>query len=60
MSTELLSLEGTQVTIDLSRAMLTSEENIQESLNHADRVATEAALEYTAVSNPKLQQFSIA
>ncbi len=29
MAAQLLSIEGSQVTIDLSRSMLTSEENIQ-------------------------------
>jgi hypothetical protein len=50
MSAQLLSIEGLQVkiegTIDLSRSMLTSEENIQQSLNHTGRLATEAALQY--------------
>ena len=50
MGVQLLRMEGTQVklevTIDLSRSMLTSEENIQQSLNDAGRVATSAALKY--------------
>ena len=50
MSAQLLSVEGSQVkievTIDLSRSMLTSEENIQQSLNHTGCLATEAALQY--------------
>ena len=50
MGVQLLSIEGSQVkmevTIDLSRSMLTSEENIQQSLNNAGCMATEAALKY--------------
>jgi hypothetical protein len=50
MSVQLVGIEGTQVkiemTIDLSRSMLTSEENIQQSLNEAGCKATEAALKY--------------
>jgi hypothetical protein len=50
MSVQLVGIEGTQVkiemTIDLSRSMLTSEENIQKSLNEAGCMATEAALKY--------------
>ena len=50
MGVQLLGIEGTQVkievTIDLSRALLTSEENIQESLNEAGCLATVAALKY--------------
>jgi hypothetical protein len=50
MSVQLVSIEGTQVkieiTIALSRSMMTSEETIQESLNEAGRMATEAALKY--------------
>jgi hypothetical protein len=50
MSAQVLSVEGSQVkievTIDLSRSMLTSEENIQQSLNHTGCLATEAALQY--------------
>ena len=50
MGAQLLSIEGSQVTIevtiDLSRSMLTSEENIQQSLNDAGCIATEAALKY--------------
>lgn len=46
----LLSIEGSQVkmevTIDLSRSILTSEENIQQSLNEVGCMATEAALKY--------------
>ncbi len=50
MSARLLGIEGTQVklevTIDLSRSMLTSEENIQQSLNEGGCLATAAALKY--------------
>lgn len=50
MSVQLLSIEGSQVrievTIELSRSMLTSEENIQETLKDAGCIATEAALKY--------------
>jgi hypothetical protein len=50
MGARLLSIEGSQVklevTIDLSRSMLTSEENIQQSLNDGGRIATEVALKY--------------
>jgi hypothetical protein len=50
MGAQLLRLEGAQVTIqvtiDLSRSMLTSEETIQQSLNDVGCIATEAALKY--------------
>ena len=50
MGAQLLSIEGSQVkievTIDLSRSMLTSEENIQQTLNQTGCIATEAALKY--------------
>jgi hypothetical protein len=50
MGVQLVSVEGVQVkiemTIDLSRSMLTSEENIQKSLNEAGTIATGAALKY--------------
>lgn len=50
MGAQLLSIEGSQVkiqvTIDLSRSMLTSEETIQQSLNQAGCMATAAALQY--------------
>jgi hypothetical protein len=50
MGAQLLSIEGSQVrievTIDLSRSMLTSEENIQQTLNETGCIATEAALKY--------------
>jgi hypothetical protein len=50
MGAQLLSIEGSQVrievTIDLSRSMLTSEENIQQTLNETGCIATAAALKY--------------
>jgi hypothetical protein len=50
MGAQILSIEGSQVklevTLDLSRSMLTSEENIQQSLNEAGCLATSAALKY--------------
>lgn len=50
MGVQVLSIEGSQVklevTIDLSRSMLTSEENIQQNLNKVGCIATAAALKY--------------
>lgn len=50
MSAQLLSIAGSQVkievTIDLNRSMLTSEENIQQTLNETGCIATAAALKY--------------
>ena len=50
MCARLLSVEGSQVkievTIELSRSMLTSEESIQQSLNEAGCLASKAALQY--------------
>jgi hypothetical protein len=50
MGAQLLGIEGTQVkievTIELSRSMLRSEESIQASLNEAGRIATLSALKY--------------
>ena len=50
MGVQLLSIEGSQVkmkvTIELSRSMLTSEENIRHSLNEVGCMATVAALKY--------------
>lgn len=50
MGARILSIEGSQVklevTIDLSRSMLTSEQNIQQSLNEGGCLATLAALKY--------------
>ena len=59
MGAQLLSFEGTQitleVTIDLSRSMLTSEENIQQSLNEAGCIATGAALKYLDTDGSALE-----
>lgn len=50
MGVQLVSNEGSQikieVTIDLSRSMLTSEENIQNSINEVGQIASKAALKY--------------
>ena len=50
MGAQLMGIEGKQVKIEvkieLSRSMLTSEENIQQSLNEAGSIATLAALKY--------------
>lgn len=50
MGVQLVSNEGSQikieVTIDLSRSMLTSEENIQNSINEVGQMASKAALKY--------------
>jgi hypothetical protein len=50
MGAQLLSIEGSQVklevTIELSRSMLSSKANIQQSLNDGGRLTTEAALKY--------------
>jgi hypothetical protein len=50
MGARILSIEGSQikleVTVDLSRSLLTSEQNIQQSLNEGGLIATEAALKY--------------
>jgi len=50
MGAQLVNFEGSQVTlevtIDLSCSLLTSEEIIQQSLNEAGCIATEAALKY--------------
>ena len=59
MSAQLLSIEGSQVkievTIDLSRSMLTSEENIQHSLNEIGCIATVAALKYLDTDGSALE-----
>lgn len=59
MCAQLLSIEGSQVkievTVDLSRSMLASEENIQQSLNNAGRIATEAALKYLDTDGSALE-----
>jgi hypothetical protein len=48
MGVQLVSIEGSQVkievTINLSRSMLTSEENIQNSINEVGQMATKAAV----------------
>lgn len=58
MGAQLLSIEGSQVrievTIDLSRSMLTSEENIQQSLNETGCIATAAALKYLDTDGSEL------
>ena len=50
MGVQLINIEGTrvkmEVTIELSRSMLTSEENIKHCLNETGCIATEAALKY--------------
>ena len=50
MGARILSIQGSQVklevTIDLSRSLLTSEENIQQNFNEAGCLATSAALKY--------------
>lgn len=59
MGVQLVSVEGTQVkiemTIDLSRSMLTSEENIQSSLNEAGSIATGAALKYLDTDGSRIE-----
>jgi hypothetical protein len=59
MSAKLIGIEGStvklEVTLELSRSMLTSEENIQQSLNTAGRIATEAALKYLDTDGSALE-----
>ena len=59
MGVQLVGLEGTQVkieiTIDLSCSMLTSEENIQESLNEAGCIGTVAALKYLDIDGSPIE-----
>ncbi len=59
MGVQLVSVEGTQVkiemTIELSRSMLTSEENIQSSLNKAGSIATGAALKYLDTDGSQIE-----
>jgi hypothetical protein len=59
MSAKLIGIEGStvklEVTLELSRSMLTSEENIQQSLNTAGRIATEAALKYLDTDGSPLE-----
>jgi hypothetical protein len=58
MSAQLLRIEGSQVkievTIDLSRSMLSSEENIQQTLNETGCIATAAALKYLDTDGSKI------
>ena len=58
MGAQLLSIEGSQVrievTIDLTRSMLTSEENIQQTLNETGCMATAAALKYLDTDGSEL------
>ena len=59
MGVRLVSVEGTQVkiemTIELSRSMLTTEENIQENLNQAGGIATGAALKYLDTDGSRIE-----
>lgn len=59
MSAKLISINGStvklEVTLELGRSMLTSEENIQQSLNAAGRIATEAALKYLDTDGSALE-----
>ena len=59
MGVQLVSVEGTQVkiemTIELSRSMLTSEENIQKSLNEAGSIATGTALKYLDTDGSQIE-----
>ncbi|HEY9783519.1 MAG TPA: hypothetical protein V6D09_25695 [Leptolyngbyaceae cyanobacterium] len=59
MSAKLISIDGStvklEVTLELCRSMLTSEENIQQSLNAAGRIATEAALKYLDTDGSALE-----
>jgi len=59
MSAKLISIEGStvklEVSIEISRSMLRSEENIQQSLNAAGRIATEAALKYLDTDGSPLE-----
>ena len=59
MGVQLVSVEGTQVkiemTIELSRSMLTSEENIQKSLNQAGSIATASALKYLDTDGSRIE-----
>ncbi len=59
MGVQLVSVEGMQVkiemTIELSRSMLTSEENIQKSLNQAGNMATGEALKYLDTDGSRIE-----
>lgn len=59
MSAKLISIEGTTVkielTVEIGRSMLTSEKNIQTSLNDAGCLATGAALKYLDTDGSPLE-----
>ncbi|MDZ4877910.1 MAG: hypothetical protein CLLPBCKN_007345 [Chroococcidiopsis cubana SAG 39.79] len=59
MSAKLISIEGStvklEVSIEIGRSMLTSEENIQQSLNAAGCIATVAALKYLDTDGSPLE-----
>jgi hypothetical protein len=59
MSAKLISIEGStvklEVSIEIGRSMLTSEENIQQSLNAAGCIATAAALKYLDTDGSPLE-----
>lgn len=59
MSAKLISINGSivklEVTLEIGRSMLTSEENIQQSLNAAGRIATAAALKYLDTDGSALE-----
>jgi hypothetical protein len=59
MGVRLLEIDGSrvkiEVTIELSRSMLTSEETIQQQLNEAGCLATEAALKYLDTDGSALE-----
>ena len=59
MSAKLISIDGStvklEVTLELGRSMLTSEENFQQSLTAAGRIATEAALKYLVTDGSPLE-----
>lgn len=61
---QVLSIEGSQVklevTTDLTRSMLTSEENIQQTLNEVGCIATAAALKFTGVGGLKHRFVEVA
>lgn len=59
MSAKLVSVDGVkvkiEVVVELSHSMLTAEENIQQSLNAAGLMATEAALKYLDTEGTPLE-----
>lgn len=59
MSAKLISVDGStvklEISIEISRSMLTSEANIQQSLNAAGCVATAAALKYLDTDGSPLE-----